>query len=96
MTSKPDCIFCQIVAGDAPSINVDENDRAVAFMDINPTTPGHVLVIPRSHSVDLLDVDADDLASCTRLAQTVAQRAKERLDANGVNLLNCSGEAATG
>ena len=63
-------------------------------MDINPVTPGHALVAPRSHTTDLFDTAADDLAACVDLAQQIAQRAKDRLGADGVNLLNCSGEAA--
>ena len=57
-------------------------------------TPGHALVIPRSHATDLFDVNADDLAACARLAQEIAGRASDRLGADGVNLLNCSREAA--
>jgi hypothetical protein len=57
--AERDCILCQIIAGDSPSTTIARNERAVAFMDINPTTPGHALVIPRSHATDLLDVDGD-------------------------------------
>lgn len=88
------CVFCGIVAGVVPSITIAQNDAAIAFMDINPVTPGHVLVIPHAHAADLLDVNADDLAACAQLAQQVAKRAADRLGADGVNLLNCSGEAA--
>lgn len=88
------CIFCGIAAGDIPSHTIAEIDRAIAFMDINPVTPGHALVIPRSHATDLLDVAPDDLAACADLAQDIAHRAKDRLGADGVNLLNCSGQAA--
>ena len=63
-------------------------------MDINPVTPGHVVVIPRSHATDLFDVNADDLEAVVHLAQQIAGRAKDRLGADGVNLLNCTGEAA--
>ena len=59
MPSDPDCLFCKIVAGEIPSTRVDEDERTVAFMDINPATRGHVLVIPREHSTDLLDVAAE-------------------------------------
>ena len=90
----PDCIFCGIVAGDISSTTLAQNDRAISFMDINPVTPGHVLVVSRSHATDLFDVTADDLAACVHLAQQIAGRAKDRLGADGVNLLNCSGEAA--
>jgi histidine triad (HIT) family protein len=94
MPADPDCIFCKIAAGEIPSTRVDEDERTVAFMDINPATRGHVLVIPREHSTDLHDVGADDLAACTRMAQRVAAHQRERLGADGVNLLNSCGRAA--
>ncbi len=94
MTAEPDCVFCGIVAGTIPSTTIARSERAIAFMDINPVTPGHALVVPRAHAVDLHDVTAEDLAACVELAQEVAGRAKERLEADGVNLLNCSGVAA--
>jgi histidine triad (HIT) family protein len=89
-----DCLFCRIVAGEIPSTRVDEDERTIAFMDINPATRGHVLVIPREHATDLHDVGADDLAACTLMAQRVAGRARDRLGADGVNLLNSCGRAA--
>lgn len=94
MPVKPGCTFCGIVAGEIPSATIAETDRAIAFMDINPVTEGHALVVPREHALDLLDVAQDDLAACALLSQEVARRAKERLGADGVNLLNCSGAAA--
>ena len=94
VSAEPACIFCGIVAGSVPSTTIAETDRAVAFMDINPTTHGHVLVVPRAHSTNLFDITAEDLAACTHLAQRIAVRAQDRLRADGVNLLNCSGEAA--
>lgn len=94
MSANSDCLFCGIVAGEVPSITIAATERAVAFMDINPLTPGHALAIPRSHATDLFDIPADDLAACVDLAQEVARRAKDRLGADGVNLLNSSGEAA--
>ena len=63
-------------------------------MDINPVTPGHTLVAPLSHATDLFDVTAEDLVACVHLAQQIAERARDRLGADGVNLLNCSGAAA--
>ena len=53
MRRGDDCIFCKIVAGELPSERVDEDEHTVAFMDINPWTRGHALVIPRNHSKDL-------------------------------------------
>lgn len=92
--ADPDCLFCKIVAGELPSTRVDEDERTVAFMDINPATRGHLLVVPREHSADLLEVPQDDLDACLRMAQKMAGRAKERLGAHGVNLLNSCGRAA--
>ena len=89
-----DCIFCKIVAGELPSARVHEDERTVAFMDINPATRGHLLVVPRAHSTDVLDVGEDDLAACARTARAMAQRARDRLGAEGINLLNSCGAAA--
>jgi histidine triad (HIT) family protein len=89
-----DCIFCKIVAGELPAEIVDEDEHTVSFMDINPWTRGHALVIPRNHSRNLLDIEADDLANVAAAAQRLARRMKERLGCDGVNLLNSSEPAA--
>jgi histidine triad (HIT) family protein len=94
MPADPDCIFCKIVAGEVPSTRVDEDERTVAFMDVNPATRGHVLVVPREHAADLLEIAEADLAACAATAQRIACRQKERLGADGVNLLNSCGTAA--
>jgi histidine triad (HIT) family protein len=90
----PDCLFCKIVAGEVPSQRVDEDERTVAFMDINPATRGHALVVPRNHTANLLEIDAEDLAATTAAAQRLARTMVERLDADGVNLLNSCGAKA--
>jgi histidine triad (HIT) family protein len=90
----PDCLFCKIIAREIPAQIIDENERTVSFMDINPATRGHALVVPRSHASNLLEVDADDLAATALAAQRLAQRVTERLGADGVNLLNSCGSAA--
>jgi histidine triad (HIT) family protein len=90
----PDCLFCKIVAGEIPSTRVDEDDRTVAFMDINPATRGHALVIPREHYRDLHDVPPDELAATVVAAQRLAGRIRDRLGADGINLLNSCGAAA--
>ena len=95
MESSPDCLFCRIVAGELPAQRVYEDERAVAFMDINPTSRGHVLVVPRTHSADLLDIEADDLAACLNTAKHIAGWQRSRLEADGVNLLQSTGRAAS-
>ena len=94
MPADPDCLFCKIVAGDLPATIVDSDDKTVSFMDINPATRGHALVVPREHSPDLLAIGEEDLDAVMRSAQRLAKRAKERLNADGVNLLNSCGQAA--
>jgi histidine triad (HIT) family protein len=89
-----DCIFCKIVAGDLPAQIVDEDERTIAFMDIAPATRGHALVIPRAHAADLLSVGRQDLDAVALACQRLAVHAKERLGADGVNLLNSCGRAA--
>ena len=90
----PDCIFCKILVGELPATIVDEDERTVAFMDINPATRGHVLVIPRAHSKDLLSIDPEDLRAVAVASQRQATRAKQRLRADGVNLVNSAGAVA--
>ncbi len=94
MPADPDCVFCGIVAGAVEATIVDADERTVSFMDINPVTRGHALVIPREHSQDIHDIPAEDLIAVTRAAQRLARRARPALGADGVNLLNFSGRAA--
>ncbi|MCU0279681.1 MAG: HIT family protein [Candidatus Nanopelagicales bacterium] len=89
-----DCIFCAIVAGDLPSQQIAETETVLAFMDINPATRGHALVIPKAHAADLVEIDPTDLAHCSAMAQQIATRSLERLGADGVNLVNACGVAA--
>jgi histidine triad (HIT) family protein len=92
--SDPDCVFCKIVAGELPATIIAEDERTIAFMDIAPATRGHALVIPRAHTQDLLGVGEDDLAAVATAAKRLTARMKERLGADGVNLLNSCGRAA--
>lgn len=92
--ADPDCLFCGIVAGTIPSETIDSDERTVAFMDINPATPGHALVVPREHSADLLEIGEDDLTATILASQRLAKRMKDVLDADGINLINSCGAAA--
>jgi histidine triad (HIT) family protein len=92
--ADPSCLFCKIIAGELPAEIVDQDEHTIAFMDINPATRGHALVIPRRHSRDLLEIGEEDLRATTLAAQRLAHRVHERLGADGVNLLNCRGPAA--
>jgi histidine triad (HIT) family protein len=89
-----DCIFCKIVAGELPAEVVQEDERTLAFMDINPWTRGHALVIPRVHSRNLYDVAEEDLAAAGSAARRLATRMRDTLGCDGANLLNCCEPAA--
>lgn len=92
--AEDDCIFCKIAAGEVPAEIVDEDERTLSFMDINPGARGHALVIPREHFRDLHEMPGDELADCLLAAQRLAARQRDRLGADGVNLLNACGAAA--
>ena len=83
-----ECLFCQILAGDVPSIRIAETERAVAFMDIYPAAPGHALVVPRLHVEDALAAADEDLAACMALAARVGRAAESQLGATGITYLS--------
>ena len=89
-----DCIFCKIVAGELPSEIVQEDEHTIAFMDINPWTRGHALVIPRNHSKDLYEAPEEDLARASAAAKRLALTMRDKLGCDGINLLNCCQPAA--
>ena len=89
-----DCIFCKIVAGELPAERVQEDEHTVSFMDLNPWTRGHALVIPRRHSRNLYEVPDDDLRHTAAAAKLLAERMRDRFACDGVNLLNACEPAA--
>lgn len=89
-----DCIFCAIVAGDAPAQIVDSDEHTVAFMDISPATRGHALVIPRKHSADLMEIAPEDLERTIDAAQRLGRRMKATLAPDGFNVINACGSVA--
>ena len=89
-----DCIFCKILAGELPAQMVDEDEHTAAFMDINPWTRGHAVVVPRRHSRNLYEIDDEDLARTASAAKRLARRMSERLGCDGVNVLNSCEPAA--
>lgn len=94
MTQRGDCIFCRIIAGDMPALKVFEDEHSVAFMDINPATDGHTLVIPKAHAEDLLDIDAAILGVVTQTVQTVARGIYQALNPHGMRIAQFNGAAA--
>lgn len=89
------CVFCSIVAGDAPAVRIHEDDEYLALLDIRPFTAGHTLVIPKRHTVDLTDTPPATLAGMVALGQQIAKAARiSGLHADGNNLAINDGRAA--
>lgn len=88
------CIFCAIVAGQAPAVVVYEDAHTMAFMDINPATRGHVLVIPKKHARDIFDVGEEEALHVMRTVVRVAKAIDRALQPDGVNLIQANRRAA--
>ena len=91
---KNNCVFCAIAAGEIPSFRVYEDELVLAYLDINPFTKGHTLVIPKAHSTGLLDTDEKTLAEVIARVKKVAAHLKAALPCDGFNILQNNGEAA--
>jgi len=89
-----DCIFCKIVAGQIPSAKVFENDSVLAFMDINPLAPGHVLVIPKGHCERLSEMSAADCAEIGKALPVVSRAVVAATTAEGFNVYQTNGACA--
>lgn len=86
-----ECIFCKIVRGEIPSFKIYEDDRVMAFADINPVAEGHTLVIPKGHAPNLWEIDPDDLAAVHLASRKIATAMRAVLDPTGVVCLQLNG-----
>ncbi len=93
---QADCTFCQIVSGELSADYVDEDERTVAFMDINPATLGHLLVVSRTHVPDLMSATEEDWLAVAATARRMACLATEAFKAGGVDLLQANSDGMTG
>jgi histidine triad (HIT) family protein len=82
----PNNVFAKILRGELPCNKVYEDDRAVAFLDIMPRTPGHTLVIPKAPARNILDIAPDDLAHVIKVAQKIARAGMKAFAADGVTV----------
>lgn len=89
-----ECLFCKIINGDIPCTKVYENDKVLSFMDINPMSEGHLLVIPKHHGVTINEVPEKDFLAVMSAVKKIAQAVKEALNPDGMNILQLNGEAA--
>ncbi len=93
-TQDPKCIFCRIVAGEIPSARVLETELAVVFLDINPLHPGHVLLVPKPHHAQLLDLPEELAGHCGALLPSLCRAVKAAIEAEGVNVVINNGTVA--
>ena len=91
---KNDCVFCAIAAGEIPCFKVFEDDFALAYLDINPFSEGHTLVIPKAHTTALLDTPEETLAALLARVKKVAAHLKSTLGCDGFHILQNNGAAA--
>jgi len=89
-----DCIFCKIIKGEIPSFKIFENDKVFCFLDINPLSKGHTLVVPKEHHENIFDISLKDLKEIISTIKSLSNRMKKVLMAEGVNLFNASGVVA--
>ena len=88
-----DCIFCKVINGEIPSFKVYEDDRVLAFMDINPISPGHTLIIPKNHAANLAEISNEDLAAVHKASKKVMSGIETALNASGVACVQLNGRS---
>lgn len=87
------CIFCKIVAGEIPSFKVFEDEKVLAFADINPISTGHTLIIPKDHYENLWEIPENELFAVQRASKIIAEAIRTALSPDGVACLQLNGRA---
>jgi histidine triad (HIT) family protein len=89
-----DCIFCKIIDGQIPAVKVLDEELILAFMDINPASRGHLLVIPKNHAENIFEISESDLSAVMKGVKRCATAVKEALNAGGITVLQLNGTAS--
>jgi len=89
-----DCVFCKIVNGEIPCYKIWEDEDVLVILPLEPVKEGHCLVIPKKHSENIFNTDEEILGKINVACKKVGEMLKEKLGAEGVNVLNASGEVA--
>ena len=91
---KNDCVFCAIAAGEIPCFKVYEDELALAYLDINPFSEGHTLVIPKAHIASVAEINSENSAVISHIFEVIAQIARdEKLDGGYRVVSNCGDDA---
>ena len=94
MPGSPKCIFCKIARGELPAVKVYEDEHTLTFMDIQPASPGHALVIPKTHAPNLLEIGEPELFVVAATTQRVARAIQKALAPDGIRIVQTNGAAA--
>jgi len=89
-----DCIFCKILRGEIPCFKIYEDGGVLAFMDVNPLSPGHALVIPKHHARDILETPGDWTGKAFAAAGLVARAVQKTLSPEGISVVQANGPGA--
>lgn len=81
------CIFCKIIKGEIPSMTIYEDDVVKVFLDINPTTNGDTLIVPKKHIENMLDLDDKRLSHIHKISKEIYNVLKEKLNIDGLTLV---------
>ena len=87
-----DCLFCKIASGDIPSYKIYEDEVVIAFLDINPDSNGHTLIIPKEHYLDLDDIEVDTLTRILKTAKDLKIKLESKLNCDGLTLIQNNGD----
>ena len=85
------CLFCKIINGEIPCYKIYENEFVLAFLDINPDSDGHTLIIPKTHYTDIDDIDTNTLTEIFKAAKIIKKLLEEKLNPDGMSLLQNNG-----
>ncbi len=88
------CIFCKIAKGEIPAVKVYEDEKVLAFMDINPINDGHTLVIPKKHAENIFEISPEDLSEVISVAHKIARAIKNSLNPEGLTVVQLNGRVA--
>lgn len=88
-----DCIFCKIIDGEISSYTIYEDEIVKVFLDIHPDTNGHVLIIPKKHYLDIMDIDTNTLCHILDVAKKIGKLLEEKLNIKGLTLIQNNGSA---
>ena len=87
-----DCLFCKIAALDIPSRIIYQDDLVFSFLDVNPNSPGHTLIIPKKHFKDIDDIDDDTYMHIFKVAKKIKSMLIEKLNCDGIKLIQNNGD----